>query len=189
MSDAPVKIAIIGPESTGKSTLAQQLAAHYHTVWVPEYSRYYCRYLSSKPTLQDELNMFYGQIALEESLIHLVRPGGMLICDVTILTVKIWCEELFGFCPDVVLEEIRNRCYDFYLLTYIDMPWEDDPMRDFPDRREYFFNRYKKELEDLNAGYRIIKGQGNARTRAAIQAVDDFYSSGFSRATSPTSET
>src|SRR3546814_10714836 len=88
------KVAIIGPESTGKSTLALALARHFNTVWVPEYARYYCTYLKDDPVLQDEINMFYGQIALEESLVPLA--GQLIICDVTILNVKVFCEEIFG---------------------------------------------------------------------------------------------
>ncbi|HYH55526.1 MAG TPA: ATP-binding protein, partial [Anseongella sp.] len=105
-----IKVAIIGPESTGKSTLAPLLARHYKTVWVPEYARYYCTYLDREPDLQDELNMFYGQIALEESLVQLA--GRLLICDVTILNVKIWCEQVLGESPAIVSEEVKKRHYD-----------------------------------------------------------------------------
>lgn len=167
-----IKIAVIGPESTGKSTLALQLARHYHTVWVPEYARYYCSYLKTEPVLQDEVNMFYGQIALEESLVPLANK--LLICDVTVLNVKVFCEEVFHECPDFIIEEVKNRHYDLYLLTDIDMPWEDDPLRGFPHKRSYFFQRYKHELEALNAAYRVISGLGESRLRRAVKAVDEF---------------
>lgn len=168
-----IKVAVIGPESTGKSTLSQQLAKHYQTVWVPEYARYYCTYLKREPVLQDELNMFYGQIALEESLIPLA--GRLLICDVTILNIKVYCEEFFNGCPDFVIREIRERHYDLYLLTDIDMPWENDPLRGLPHRREYFFRLYKKELEALNATYRVVSGLGESRFQCAVKAVEEFY--------------
>lgn len=169
-----IKIAIIGPESTGKSTLALQLAKYYKTVWVPEYARYYCTYLEKEPVLQDELNMFYGQIALEESLIPLANE--LLICDVTVLNVKIWCEQVFQECPAFITEEVRTRHYDLYLLTDIDMPWEDDPLRGFPDKREYFFELYRSELEALGARYAIVSGLGEERLRAAVEAIEKFLS-------------
>lgn len=166
-----IKVAIIGPESTGKSTLSLQLAKHYRTVWVPEYARYYCTYLDREPVLQDEVNMFYGQIALEESLIPLADK--LLICDVTILNVKVYCEEFFDGCPDFIIEEVRNRFYDLYLLTNTDPPWEDDPLRGLPHRRPYFFELYKRELEQLNAIYRVVSGLGTDRTNCAIQAIEE----------------
>ncbi|QEC51760.1 NadR type nicotinamide-nucleotide adenylyltransferase [Anseongella ginsenosidimutans] len=167
-----IKVAVIGPESTGKSTLALQLAKHYQTVWVPEYARYYCSYLGKDPVLQDEVNMFYGQIALEESLEPLANR--LLICDVTILNVKVFCEEVFNECPEFIIEEVKNRFYDLYLLTDIDMPWEDDPLRGFPHRREYFFERYKKELEALNATYRVVSGLGEKRLQCAVRIIEEL---------------
>src|SRR3546814_742845 len=167
------KVAIIGPESTGKSTLALALARHFNTVWVPEYARYYCTYLKDDPVLQDEINMFYGQIALEESLVPLA--GQLIICDVTILNVKVFCEEIFGECPDFIKEEVKNRHYDLYLLTNIDTPWEDDPLRGFPHKRPYFFERYRDELEKLNAVYRVVSGLGEARIQNAVKAIGDVW--------------
>ncbi|MNE77106.1 hypothetical protein D3C80_1733940 [compost metagenome] len=88
------------------------------------------------------------------------------------MTVKVWCEEVFGAAPDFVNEEIKNRHYDHYLLMYIDNPWEEDPMRNFPHKREYFFNIYKKELESINASYTIITGLGQERFDNGVAAVD-----------------
>ncbi|SMO55498.1 AAA family ATPase [Solitalea koreensis] len=167
-----LKIAIIGPESTGKSTMAKHLANHYNTIWVPEYAREYCEGLDRECTLQDELNMFYGQLALEEKLIP--KANQLLICDVTILNVKVWCDEVFGGTPDFVTEEIKNRHYDFYLLMNIDTEWEPDPQRNFPDKRQYFFDLYERELNALNANYEIISGLGETRFRNAEKVIDAF---------------
>lgn len=175
MSLSPIlKIAIIGPESTGKSTMAQYLADHYNTVWVPEYAREYCDGLDRDCTLEDEINMFYGQLALEEKL--LPQANKLLICDVTVMTVKVWCEEVFGSAPDFVNEEIKNRHYDHYLLMYIDNPWEEDPQRNFPHKREHFFDVYKKELESINASYTIITGLGQERFDNGVAVVDKVIS-------------
>jgi len=168
-----IKIAVVGPESTGKSTIAKRLAAHFQTVCVPEYAREYCKNLGNNYSLQDEVNMYYGQIALEDSLIPLAQQE-MIICDTTILTVKIWCDHLFSETPIAVLDEIQRRTYDYYLLMDIDLPWEDDPLRDFPEQREHFLSVWKKELQDLNAPYQVISGLGEARIAHALQAVNTF---------------
>lgn len=168
-----IKIAVVGPESTGKSTIAEKLAKELQTLCVPEYARYYCQDLNKQYTLQDELNMFYGQIALENAIVS-QSPNNIVICDTTILTVKIWSDHLFQNTPTRVLEEIAERKYDLYLLMDIDLPWEDDPLRDFPNQREYFMNVWKHELQNLNANFEIISGQGLIRFSNAMECVKRF---------------
>jgi len=172
-----IKIAVVGPESTGKSMISAALAQAYATVCVPEYSREYCRNLNRAYTLQDELNIFYGQVALEKSLAPLA-VNGLLICDTTFLTVKVWCDYLFGDTPTEVKEELKRHPYDFYLLMDIDLPWEDDPLRDFPEpeQRIYFLRVWQKELAALNASYALISGLGNERYANAKRAVDHWLS-------------
>ncbi|MFD2864834.1 AAA family ATPase [Mucilaginibacter antarcticus] len=170
-----IKIAIVGPESTGKSTMSAYLARHYDTIWVPEYARGYCEKLTAPPTWQDEINMFYGQIALEDEMTAQAY-NDLLICDTTFITVKIWSDEMFGSSPKDVLDELPKRPYDLYLLLDIDMPWEDDPLRDFPHMREHFMEVWYKELDSLKANYVLISGIGQARYDNAVKAVDDFLS-------------
>ncbi|KAF5308687.1 hypothetical protein FQR65_LT18011 [Abscondita terminalis] len=145
------KIAVVGPESTGKSTIAQAIARHFNTVCVPEYAREYCKNLKNEYTLQDEVNMYYGQIAME-----------------------VWCDYLFGNTPEEVKNEIRHRAYDLYLLMDIDLPWEDDPLRDFPNEREHFLAVWKKELDSLEARYSLISGLGEERLKNALKAIEEF---------------
>jgi len=166
------KIAIVGPESTGKSTVTQQLARHYHALWVPEYARYYCAALTTPCDLQDEVNMFHGQCALEDSILA-IAEGPLVFCDTTFLTVKIWSDEMFGETPSVVLEALPHYQYDLYLLMDIDLPWQEDPLRDFPHKREHFMQVWHQELQALNANYMVIGGFEN-RLQNAINAVDDF---------------
>lgn len=165
-----MKIAVVGPESTGKSTMAHYLADRLETVCVPEYARYYCKNLNRKYTLQDEVNMFYGQIALEDALIPSAK-NNLLVCDTTMLTVKIWCDHLFGETPEEVTDEIRSRKYDFYLLMDIDLPWEDDPLRDFPGQREHFMEIWTNELDALEARYKIISGVGDERLKNGLEIM------------------
>ncbi|MBK0380235.1 AAA family ATPase [Mucilaginibacter segetis] len=166
------KIAIVGPESTGKSTMSAYLAEHYRTVWVPEFARAYCEGLTDTPTWQDEINMFNGQLALEYEL--LPKANKILICDTTFITVKIWSEYTFGKAPQEVLDELPKHTYDFYLLLNIDLPWEHDPLRDFPHMREHFMDVWYKELRELNARYELISGNGPERYANAISAIDKF---------------
>ena len=172
-----IKIAVVGPESTGKSTMSAYLAKHYNTVWVPEFARDYCARLTAPPTWQDEVNMFYGQLALEKELIP--QANKLLICDTTFITVKIWSDYTFGKSPQEVLDLLPNHPYDFYLLLNIDLPWEEDPLRDFPHMREYFMAVWYKELHALNARYVLISGTGPERYERAIAAVDKFLKAGL----------
>jgi NadR type nicotinamide-nucleotide adenylyltransferase len=172
-----VKIAIVGPESTGKSTMSAYLAKHYNTVWVPEFARDYCAALTEPPVWQDEINMFFGQLALEEE--YLPKANKLLICDTTFITVKIWSDQMFGSSPQEVLDELPKHPYDFYLLLDIDMPWEEDPLRDFPDMREHFMEVWHKELKELNANYVVISGVGQERYDKAVEEIDEFLNAEF----------
>lgn len=170
-----IKIAIVGPESTGKSTMSAYLAKYFNTVWVAEFARGYCEKLTEPPVWQDEINMFYGQLALEAEI--LPKANKILICDTTFITVKIWSDEMFGKSPQEVLDELPKHPYDLYLLLDIDLPWEDDPLRDFPDMREHFMQVWHKELQELKANYIVISGTGSERYESAVAAIDAFLSS------------
>jgi NadR type nicotinamide-nucleotide adenylyltransferase len=175
MDKPTIKIAIVGAESTGKSTMSAYLAKHYSTVWVPEYAREYCEKLTDPPTWQDEINMFEGQIALENSL--LAQANQILICDTTFITVKIWSDHIFGQAPQPVIDELARHHYDLYLLLNIDMPWQADPLRDFPHMREHFMEIWHQELKAINARYVLISGLGDERYHSAIVAIDNFVNS------------
>ncbi len=166
------KIAIVGPESTGKSTISPMLAEHYETVWVPEYAREYCEKLSAPCTWEDEINMFRGQLELEKEL--LPKANKILICDTTFITVKIWSDQMFGKAPQEVIDELAKHPYDFYLLMNIDLPWQDDPLRDFPNMREHFMEVWHRELQELGAHYSVISGQAEERFQNAVRAIDEF---------------
>jgi NadR type nicotinamide-nucleotide adenylyltransferase len=166
------KIAVVGPESTGKSTMSAYLAKYYHTVWVPEFARDYCAKLTGPCTWQDEINMFYGQLALEAET--LPQANKLLICDTTFITVKIWSDYTFGRSPQEVLDELPKHPYDLYLLLDIDLPWEEDPLRDFPHMREHFMQVWVNELQALDARYVLVSGIGEERYANAVKAVDEF---------------
>jgi NadR type nicotinamide-nucleotide adenylyltransferase len=175
MENKIIKIAIVGPESTGKSAMSAYLAQYYQTVWVPEFARGYCEALTGDCTWQDEINMFYGQLALEKD--YLLKANRLLICDTTFITIKIWSDEMFGQAPPEVLELLPQHTYDLYLLLNIDLPWQDDPLRNFPTKREHFMQVWHHELQALNANYTVISGIGQPRYDAAVKAIDEFLRS------------
>ena len=171
-ADVIKKIAIVGPESTGKSTISAQLAEHYNTVWVPEYAREYCAALTEPCTWEDEINMFRGQLELESQF--LPQANRILICDTTFITVKIWSDYMFGESPQEVLDELPKHPYDLYLLMDIDLAWQEDPLRDFPHMREHFMEVWHKELKALDANYYLISGSDKERLKNAIKRIDEF---------------
>jgi len=170
-----IKIAVMGPESTGKSRLSEFLSNHYHCPWVPEYAREYCTGLDYVPTLDDELAMLQGQLALEDQIV--ASSPQMMICDTMFLTIKIWSLHVFGRYPAAVDEELEKRKYDFFLIMNIDLPWQDDSLRDFPHLREHFLSVHLNEIKRLNVPFALISGIGSARETAAIKAVDAFLAS------------
>jgi NadR type nicotinamide-nucleotide adenylyltransferase len=164
------RIALIGPESTGKTTLSRQLAEHYCTVWVPEYAREYVEKLDRPYSLED-----IGIIAQrhhENERLALAQARGRIFVDTEYLVSIIWAEERFGQVPDPLTEWQERHPYDLYLLTEPDLPWEDDPVRENPHRREALFERYRKALEDRGLPYALVRGTGPSRLALAISHVD-----------------
>lgn len=171
--DKILKIAVVGPESTGKSVVTEQLAEAFDTIYIPEFSREYCQGLDRNYTLEDEVNIFWGQLALEKKMITKAR-NGLVFCDTMVLTVKIWSDYLFSGTPPEVLVELSKQHYDLYLLMDIDLPWEDDELRDFPNLREHFMSVWHKELKVRDANYRVVSGLGEKRFENAKQIVETY---------------
>jgi NadR type nicotinamide-nucleotide adenylyltransferase len=166
------RVCIFGPESTGKTTLAQQLADHFATVMVPEYARTLLESQGGRHTEADMVRIARGQIASEEALAR--NAHGVLICDTDALTTTIWSEVLFGRCNDWLLVQAEKRPYDLYLLLDVDVPWVGDPVRYLPEERKGFFDRCRQALESRGRRYVIIQGtweQRFARARAAVEEV------------------
>jgi len=167
-----LRIALIGPESTSKSTLSENLAKHFKTVWVPEYSRIYLEGLNHKYNLNDVLIIAQEQFRQEQRLLK--KAEQYIFVDTELILAKVWCEDVFKTCPDWINQTLIQNPYDLYLLTYPDLPWQEDPVRENPHRRMFFFDWYERELTTIHANYTIIKGFGVARLHHAIQAVEKF---------------
>ena len=166
------KIAIVGPESTGKSTLSQMLADHYQTTWVPEYARTYLEQMDQTYQQEDLLDIAKGQMELEDKLEK--EANRVLFCDTNLWVIKIWSEYKYGSCNPWILDQIRQRKYDLHLLTYIDIPWQDDPLREHPDKRQDLFNLYQRELVQSNTNFKIIRGNYQHRLSQAIRIIENI---------------
>lgn len=166
------RIAIVGPECTGKTDLARTLADHYNTVWVPEYAREYLETLG-RPYNQSDLNAIAaGQLHLENTLAQ--RANRLIFCDTNLIVIKIWSEFKYGSCDPQILSLMQQQTYDLHLLTDVDLPWQDDPLREHPHKRQELFELYEAELTNAHIPYRIIRGQSDARRLAAIQAIEEL---------------
>lgn len=176
-----IRIALFGPESTGKTTLSKQLAHHYDTVWVREYAREYLqeKWNNERKTceLGDIMPIAYGQIALENKVAQ--RADKVLICDTDLLETMVYSEQFYnGYADDALREAADENSYDLYLLTYIDTPWEKDDLRDRPDQRLEMFRAFEKALQDFKKPYLLLKGNKQERLRNAIHAIDELIAKG-----------
>lgn len=166
------RIAITGPESTGKSLLARQLAKHYNTVWVPEYAREYINNLNRPYNQGDILKIAKGQIKTENEMA--AKANKILICDTELLVTKIWIEHKYKNCHPWILETIKKHTYDLYLLCNIDLQWQPDPLREHPQIRDYFLKLYLNELKNRNFIFEIISGLKEDRLKNAIMAIENI---------------
>lgn len=170
-----IKVVLFGPESSGKTTLAAALAAHYKTRWVPEYMRLYLekKWKEKKEliTQDDLIPIAKGQLACEVDAAK--KVDDLLICDTNLLELKVYSDYYYdGFCPDFIKKEATKNNYDIYLLTYIDVPWEADKLRDRPNNREEMFALFELELKKHQFPYVILKGDPEKRLRRAITVID-----------------
>ena len=163
------KIAITGPESSGKTTLARQLAAHYETAFVPEFARNYLPTLHRDYIETDLLDIAKGQLQLEKEQVAFAKK--YLFCDSDMTVIKIWAMEKYQRCDAWILNQNEVNHYDLYLLCAPDIPWESDPLRENSDDRNRLFLLYIKELDMKNAKYIILKGNQQERLQTAIERL------------------
>tara|TARA_R110000765_G_scaffold44837_2_gene92718 strand:+ start:4525 stop:5088 length:564 start_codon:yes stop_codon:yes gene_type:complete len=172
-----VKVVLFGPESTGKTTLSEQLARHYNTVWVPEYARDYLqeKWNNERKTCEphDLLPIAEGQMRLENKLTK--KATKILVCDTDLLETKVYSEAYYiGDCDPILEKYALQNSYDLYLLTYIDIPWEEDDLRDKPNEREEMFNYFKRTLEKYGKNFITLKGNKKQRLENAINHIDQL---------------
>lgn len=172
------KVVIIGPESTGKSTLCKQLAQQYKTSWCPEFAREYLHKHGMNYTYDDLLTIAKGQISLEEQMIQLATGNRkpVIFIDTNLYVMKVWSEFVFAKCHQWILEQIVERKYDLYLLCKPDLPWEKDELREYPDlqTREKLYAMYKALMINQSTSWVEINGNYEERLQKAIAAVNSL---------------
>lgn len=183
-AQSALKVVIIGPESTGKSTLCTQLAEYFDTVWCPEFAREYLLKNGMQYTYDDLLVIAKGQLEKEDAYVNQVlqqteNASGsffnqpLLFIDTDMYVMKVWCEFVFGSCHQWILEQIVDRKYDLYLLCNVDLPWQKDELREYPDlaTREKLYHMYKDIMVNQSVPWVDISGNYEERFAKAVSAV------------------
>lgn len=177
------KIVIIGPESTGKSTLCSELAAHFNTIYCPEYARAFLIEHGINYSYTDLLTIAKGQLNLEDEYVEKVvnvnskpktQNSEFLFIDTDMYVMKVWCEFVFDKCHQWILDQITNRSYDLYLLCKPDLPWIKDTLREYPDEklRIKLYHYYRDLLVNQSTPWVEISGSYKERLQTAIKAVE-----------------
>lgn len=168
-----IRIAITGPESTGKSTIARQLADHYKTEWVPEFARKFIDQLKRPYNQKDLLKIAQRQISQENQLS--LNANRYLFCDTDLTVIKIWSTHKFGKVDPSIISSYNKVKYDLYLLMDIDLPWVFDQQREHPEKRKFFFDWFENELQKRDANYKVIRGTYKERFDSACSFINDAH--------------
>ncbi|GLR19469.1 AAA family ATPase [Portibacter lacus] len=164
------KIIITGPESSGKTTLASDLASYYNIDFVKEYARAYLKDIEKNYSFEDVVNIGEGQNQHEKEASQ--KAEDLLICDTDLLTIKIWLEYKYGRIDEWIESQVNNYRDRIYLLCLPEMEWEADELRENPDDREEIFEIYKENLEFYNLEYHILEGSQAYRKKEAISIIE-----------------
>lgn len=172
-----IKVVLFGPESTGKTTLSRDLAAHYKAPWVPEFARDFLqeKWDSTRQicTQEDLIPIAAGQMNTENRALE--KADTLLICDTDVLETLAYSYWYFGPKADHRLEEAAQQAqYDLYLLTYIDTPWTPDDLRDQPGARPELFAHFKHCLKRFERNFVILRGNPHQRLSKAIAQIDNL---------------
>ncbi len=167
------RVSILGPESTGKTTLAKELAAHYGTTWCREYLREHCERLGRMPIPEDQRRIVRGQLAGEDEAAS--AANRLVFTDTDPVMTGVYACYYFKACPGWLWDVARARRYDLtLLLSPSGVPWVPDPLRDAPHARQELFERCRAFLRELGRRYVVVEGEWDERLPAAVRAVDSL---------------
>jgi NadR type nicotinamide-nucleotide adenylyltransferase len=166
------RLCVTGPECTGKTTLAAQVAARYGTVWVPEYSREYALAVARPLTRDDVEPIGRGQVANEERL--LASAKRMIVFDTDLISTIVYARYYYDHVPEWIASEARARRSDLYLLLDIDVPYVRDAARDAAEDRADHLELFKRTLAEHGAEVVLIRGEWEARRERAVEAVESL---------------
>ena len=166
------KIVLTGPESTGKSTLAEDLATYYDTFYIPEYAREFINDLDRPYTEADILEIAIEQVDRDNK--GTSQYPDILIADTDLLTLIVWSNFKYGKCDPWIVKSLSLLLPDLYLLCAPDLPWESDSQRENPKDREALFEIYKTEIEKLGVPYKIVTGTDKSRLQNAINHIESI---------------
>jgi NadR type nicotinamide-nucleotide adenylyltransferase len=172
----PIRIVLTGPESTGKTVLAEALAAHYSAPWVPEFVRVFAAQKGEPIAFSDHGVIARGQMALEDAVIETGPP--LVIHDTDLMSTVVYCLHYFGRCPEWIEETARARVGTHYLLCQPDLPWVADGLRDRPLARGDLLQLFAQTLDRLGAPWSPLDGVGPDRLRHAIAVIDPLRAAG-----------
>ena len=167
--DSLKKIIITGPESTGKSWLTRKLGEHFKVPFADEYARHYLEKYGSAYDLDTLEKIIKGHKAHQQKAIQ--QADELVFLDTDLLNFKIWEELVFGKTHDFLEEEISRESDHLYLLTYPDIPWESDPLRENPENRMELFELNLDLIKKLNRSYHVVKGDYEQRLESALTGL------------------
>jgi nicotinamide riboside kinase len=174
-ANGPLKIAVLGAESTGKTWLCENLAAHFGALWVPEYARDYFNGSSIyNYTQRDLLAIAREQLEMERRVAQ--KSPGLLICDTSLITLKIWAQLEFAVVPLFIEEEVKRSNYHHYFITDNEIEWVQDDLRQNKFSRDLILELNIREVEALGATYHIISGRKEERLNNAVVLVEGMIS-------------
>jgi len=166
-----IRVVITGPECTGKSTLAAQLAAHYNTIHIPEYAREYIENLNRPYTYDDVVHIAERQIQEEAEFEG--KANHILFYDTYLIITKVWLDVVYKRKPDWIDTVLLQKHIHLFLLCDIDIPWYPDKVRENGGAmRKKLFQIYQQEIKRFGFPYAVITGNGEKRLQNGIQAVE-----------------
>lgn len=171
-----LRIVVTGSESTGKTTLARELAGHFGARWVPEQSRSYAERVRRELKADDVGPIASEQITAEDAaLTEAIRHGDRaLFFDTDLVSTVVYARHYYGSCPAWIEAEARARRGDLYLLADIDLPWQPDAVRDRPRARDQLHNEFRSTLAEFNAEVCAVRGSGHQRLQNALDCLSRF---------------